>query len=168
MRRSTHVQSNGFTLIELLVVIAIIGVLSSIVISSLVKARENSRIVATVSNLKLLRDSIEIYYAENGVYPDALSGWNGNGTCWGGTNSANYMPQLVSSGLAKLPLPQSYNHTGSCSNPMFLYYSNGNNYKLLSHNDIDTAVAVQRFPALRDPSRPNHAFGYWSQGGVGF
>lgn len=159
-----NIKIKGFTLIELLVVIAIIGVLSSIVISSLAKARESSQITANIANLKTIRDAVESYYAEYGVYPDANGGWNGNGTCWGGINAANWMPQLVSSGYMKLPLPQAEGWVGNCGGPLFIYNSNGNEYKLLSHQDRYTVQAVTKYPALRDPVRPGHAFGFWSAG----
>ena len=159
-------NKKGFTLIELLVVIAIIGVLSSVVISSLAKARESSQIATNIANLKMLRDAIESYYAEYGVYPDATGGWRGNGSCWG-TSAVNWMPQLVSSGYAKLPLPQAEGWTGACTDPMFIYTSNRTEYKILSHNDRYVTQAYTKYPSLRDPMRP-HAFGFWSAGGRSF
>jgi prepilin-type N-terminal cleavage/methylation domain-containing protein len=160
-------NKKGFTLIELLVVIAIIGVLSSIVISSLAKARESSQIATNIANLKMLRDAVESYYAEYGVYPDATGGWRGNGSCWG-TSAVNWMPQLVSSGYAKLPLPQAEGWIGNCSGPLFIYTSNGSEYKLLSHQDRYTLQAIAKYPSLRDPRRPTHAIGFWSAGGGSF
>lgn len=46
---------NGFTLIELLVVISIIGILSSVVIANIQKAREKSKITQAKSQLYQLR-----------------------------------------------------------------------------------------------------------------
>ena len=56
----------GFTLIELLVVIAIIGVLSSIVLSSLNTARNKGNDAAAKSNLDNARAQAELFYDANG------------------------------------------------------------------------------------------------------
>ena len=61
----------GFTLIELLVVIAIIGVLSSIVLASLNNARQKSRDVRRISDLKQIQLALELYFDANNKYPQA-------------------------------------------------------------------------------------------------
>jgi type IV pilus assembly protein PilA len=55
----------GFTLIELLVVIAIIGILSSVVLSSLNTARDKGKNAAAKSELGSVRAQASIYYDEN-------------------------------------------------------------------------------------------------------
>jgi len=55
-------RNKGFTLIELLVVIAIIGVLSSIVLSSLNSARNKAANSKVKSQLSTARSQAEIYY----------------------------------------------------------------------------------------------------------
>jgi len=72
MKRSTG--RRGFTLIELLVVIAIIGILASIVLSSLNGARAKGRDAKRVSDIKELQLALELYYDANSNYP------TGNGT----------------------------------------------------------------------------------------
>ncbi len=59
----------GFTLIELLVVIAIIGLLSSIVMVSLRKARMKARDAQRIENLSQMRTAIESYANDHGKYP---------------------------------------------------------------------------------------------------
>jgi prepilin-type N-terminal cleavage/methylation domain-containing protein len=58
----------GFTLIELLVVIAIIGVLSSIVLSSLNNARSLSKDARRKMELKQVQTAIELYYSKCNTY----------------------------------------------------------------------------------------------------
>lgn len=64
----TRLSNRGFTLIELLVVIAIIGILSSIVLSSLNDARNKAGNAAVKSNLANIRVQAALYYDSNNTY----------------------------------------------------------------------------------------------------
>ena len=63
----------GFTLIELLVVVAIIGVLASIVLSSLSSARASARDSRRLAEVRSLQSALELYYLDNGEYPQVSS-----------------------------------------------------------------------------------------------
>lgn len=89
----------GFTLIELLVVIAIIGILSSVVLSSLNDARIKSRDSARVSNIRQIQYALELYNDANGKYPTCLFA---GGSCTTVLNGSTYMkvvPKDPTSGL---------------------------------------------------------------------
>lgn len=58
----------GFTLIELLVVIAIIGVLASVILTSLSSAKNKSVDARTKANLSNLRSQAELYHTVSGSY----------------------------------------------------------------------------------------------------
>lgn len=60
----------GFTLIELLVVIAIIGVLSTMIISSINDARSKARDAQRVRDIRTIQTALEMYYLEHGHYPN--------------------------------------------------------------------------------------------------
>jgi prepilin-type N-terminal cleavage/methylation domain-containing protein len=64
---TTH--KKGFTLIELLVVISIIGLLSSIVLSSLSDARKKARDTAKIRAVLEMRTALQMYFSDNGSYP---------------------------------------------------------------------------------------------------
>jgi prepilin-type N-terminal cleavage/methylation domain-containing protein len=86
-------NKKGFTLIELLVVIAIIGILSSVVLSSLSTSRTKALDAKVQSQLSAIRDAAELYNITNGNYGAATN------SCTGG------MFADTASGLAGLTTP---------------------------------------------------------------
>lgn len=74
MRINLDTENRGFTLIELLVVIAIIGILSSVVLSSLNSARSKANVSFLKSNLKNISTELELYFLNNGRYPNSSTG----------------------------------------------------------------------------------------------
>jgi prepilin-type N-terminal cleavage/methylation domain-containing protein len=68
---------NAFTLIELLVIIAIIGLLSSIILTSVATAREKARETVAFAQIKELQEAIQEYDNDIGYYPpDVNRGWD--------------------------------------------------------------------------------------------
>ena len=73
VRYRRHPGDSGWTLIELLVVLSLIMILASL---ALVQYRNSVRIAkeATLrSNLMLMRDAIDQYYADKARYPESLN-----------------------------------------------------------------------------------------------
>ncbi len=65
----TPIHKKGFTLLELLVVIALIGILSSIVLASLNRARDKSADTARMATMREIEKALNLYYSNNGSYP---------------------------------------------------------------------------------------------------
>lgn len=64
----------GFTLIELLVVVAVIGVLATVVIGQLGKARTKAQIAKIDIEMQSIKKNLELYYIDHGNYPEPNSG----------------------------------------------------------------------------------------------
>ncbi|MCA0361071.1 MAG: prepilin-type N-terminal cleavage/methylation domain-containing protein [Armatimonadetes bacterium] len=76
-------KNNAFTLIELLVVIAIIAILAAILFPVFAQAKAAAKNIKTVSNMKQIGTSQQLYLADyDDVYQQAGT-MNGNGASWG-------------------------------------------------------------------------------------
>lgn len=159
MSRSQHRKGRGFTLIELLVVIAIIGILSSVVLTSLNSARAKARDAKRKEDMIQLRTALNMYYYTNGSYPLPNPGWwsgvstvpcgPGNGATSG---AGAYIPGLVPTYISVLPTDPS--PAGSCNG--YLYASDGTNYKLLVHATPESYTSAGQM--FYDPARPTWAW----------
>ncbi|MFH1611754.1 MAG: type II secretion system protein [bacterium] len=158
----------GFTLIELLVVIAIIGLLASIVLVSVNSVRKKARTTKRISDLKNLSLALELYYDNNNnTYPSSLGGagvWDGLYSSWG-DSTPDWIAGLAPTYVSVLPRDPR-NHTNGSQ--QYIYRSDGNNYKLISHSPEDCAGVKAKYPNLIDPARDCWAYGYWSSGAVGY
>lgn len=65
-------QDGGWTLIELLVVISLIMILSSLALTQYRNSVQSAKEAALRSDLFLMRDAIDQYYADKGKYPESL------------------------------------------------------------------------------------------------
>lgn len=85
-------RSKGFTLIELLVVIAIIGILSTIVITSLSAARAKARDAKRIADVKSVQLALALYYTDNGMFPKNIYSTSGSAPDNG--LSPTYLPSV--------------------------------------------------------------------------
>lgn len=65
-------REGGWTLIELLVVLSIIMILTSLALTQYAHSITSAKEAAMHSDLFLMRDAIDQYYADKGKYPDSL------------------------------------------------------------------------------------------------
>jgi len=78
-------DQKGFTMVELMVVIVIIGVLSAIALPTFNAQIDKAKVGRAVADLKSVKNLVELYYVENGKYPDVEKfedQVNGNGLVW--------------------------------------------------------------------------------------
>lgn len=71
-------NKKGFTLIELVVVIAILGILAAIAIPRFTGTMTNAKVKADTATEKVVESSLQLYFAEKGVYPTTLAGLDVN------------------------------------------------------------------------------------------
>lgn len=79
-------MKKGFTLIELLVVVAIIGILATVVLSSLGQARQKAKQKKWLASINSLRQAVELHHIETGSYPSSFEYYPSNTGYDGGRN----------------------------------------------------------------------------------
>jgi general secretion pathway protein G len=65
-------RKQGFTLIEILIVMAMVALLLTIATPRFFGSLEKSRETALQENLKVMRTSLDKYYADKGHFPESL------------------------------------------------------------------------------------------------
>lgn len=99
----------GFTIVELLIVIVVIAILAAITIVAYNGIQQRARDSQRKSDIATIIKALELYYAENGSYPNSTcslgagckinGGWNSTAdTSW-----SNLESQLVPKYISKLP-----------------------------------------------------------------
>lgn len=98
-------KSSGFTLIELLVVMSIISLLSSVVMTSVSRARIKARDTARLTNLKQIQTALALYYSDSGVYP-GINEWykiETNAQCSYGSGYPQFRTIMPTTNIQSLP-----------------------------------------------------------------
>jgi general secretion pathway protein G len=72
-RNRNKMKRNGFTLIELVVVVLILGIIAAVAAPKMFDTAGDARTNSTRHSLVVVRDSIELYRAQNGGYPPAAT-----------------------------------------------------------------------------------------------
>jgi len=146
-------QKSGFTLIELLVVIAIIGILASVVLSSLNDARALARDSVRRAELRQVQIALEYYYQKYGTYRVVNSGWNGGGNGWfgyedGGAYTVAVSRVLYNEGFLSEPLVDAP-FNSSATQPEYMMYlcDGGSNYSISSTLERPTTDDITHIQA---------------------
>jgi prepilin-type N-terminal cleavage/methylation domain-containing protein len=125
---------SGFTLIELLVVIAIIGLLATVSVVAFSNAQKKARDTRRMSDLRQISKIVELYYDENGQYPQPSRGWNTwSGHCPTYGDADEYILGVVPTYIGALPIDSKFDTGGYC----YLYRSNGTDYMALAHQTME-------------------------------
>ena len=158
-------RQHGFTIVELLIVIVVIGILAAITIVAFNGVQDRGKATAKVSDIKALQKIVELYYAQNGTYPNTNNSWRfqravGN----------DFIPGVVPEFTTKLP-EVTDGPTGSTSNNTYIYRSNtaGTEYKLMRLYQASVPLGeYSNVPAsMRDQNiNLTDRWGVWSPGGV--
>ena len=137
----------GFTLIELLIVIAIIGVLAALLMANFVGVRERARDAQRKSDLRQIQSALELYRADKGTYPDAISCGNIFSDV---TVTTTYMSKVPCDPLNTAPFVYTYTSVNSNSG----YYI----YTCLENINDSQKDTSNNSTSCSDPTTPSWSF----------
>lgn len=148
-------KNKGFTLLELLIVISIIGILTSIILTSLNTARDKAVIAKFRQDLGQLQNAVSLYKSNNNdSWPAAGDGGTldelASELKTAGLYGSNtiVIPPKITSGTILSPDVRSCGQADYSSNPAYIYYfSSTDDYYL------------EQFPTLYNNGSPEEGFG---------
>ena len=73
-QKSSDVRDHGFTLVEILVVLAIIGLIATMATPTVLRYLGSAKVKTTQTQINNLRNALELYFIDNGVYPETTPG----------------------------------------------------------------------------------------------
>jgi len=71
MKLNASKMRRAFSLVELVVVVLIVGILAAVAAPKMFDTSTKARESATKASLGVVRNAIELYYSENGTYPES-------------------------------------------------------------------------------------------------
>jgi len=89
----------GFTLIELVVVILILAVLAGALVPRVTNRLSSARDARRLQDAQAVRDAIEQYFLDKGVYPPAKQNAGFGG--WDVSHDGDFVPELVATGYLR-------------------------------------------------------------------
>ncbi len=78
----------GFTLVEIMIVVLILGILTTLAIPNVLRARITAREAVALSNIKKISEAAQMYYNQQSSFPASL------------TNLSEAVPSYIDSNLA--------------------------------------------------------------------
>ncbi len=90
-----NLRSFGFTLIEMLIVIIVLGILASIIIPQITNSTDDTKLKTLKTNLKTIRNVIELYYLQHDQTYPARNNPGGNPTSNETVAAVAFIKQLV-------------------------------------------------------------------------
>ncbi len=97
-------SEKGFTLIELLVVVAIIGLLSSVIMTTIGGGRIKARDAKRMADLAEIKKALELYYADNYRYPSIGTGSTAYTSAVSGGVNWSTLETALTPYMTKLPI----------------------------------------------------------------
>lgn len=153
-------EVNAFTLIELLVVVVIIGILATLTMVGLNVARGKSRDARRIADIRQIRAALDMFYLENGSYPEAITA----NQALAGITGNTYISKVPAAfnkpdgGCAS----DTYVYTRTSANAYELTYCLGNNVSDVTAGDCtatqDTICAVPAAPVCDPANATDFAF----------
>jgi len=149
-------MKKAFTLIELLIVISIIGILATLIMSNLNDARTRARDIKRKTELRSLKQALQLYYNDYQHFPSSTNGLTIIGCGPAGDQPCPYSDcsaDFTAGGTDGCQTTYMQHFTLDGSSYFFHYYacSDGNDYRLKTTlenaSDPDIQKSQQKCPA---------------------